>query len=82
MGNNTGQKHVGRQKGTPNKLTRELRSILKDVLHQEMEQLQERLDELQPKDRMDALLKLMPYVFPKLTNISHSESEPIDWKIE
>ena len=47
-----------------------------------MEQLQERLDELQPKDRMDALLKLMPYVFPKLTNISHSESEPIDRRIE
>ena len=32
MANTTGQKHGGRKKGTPNRLTRELRTILKDVL--------------------------------------------------
>ena len=31
MANTTGKKFGGRQKGTPNKLTKELRSALKDV---------------------------------------------------
>ena len=66
MANTTGQKHGGRKKGTPNRLTRELRTILKDVLYQEMEHLEERLNDLDPKDRMQIILKLMPYVFPKV----------------
>jgi hypothetical protein len=32
MANITGKKYGGRQKGTPNKLTKELRSILKNSL--------------------------------------------------
>ena len=31
MANSTGIKHGGRKKGTPNRLTRELRDVLKDV---------------------------------------------------
>ena len=33
MANTTGKKHGGRKKGTPNRLTRELRTILKDVFY-------------------------------------------------
>jgi hypothetical protein len=32
MANTTGKKYGGRQKGTPNKLTKELRTLLKDKL--------------------------------------------------
>ena len=76
MANTTGQKHGGRKKGTPNRLTRELRTILKDVLYQEMEQLEERLNDLDPKDRMQIILKLMPYVFPKVETVHPKEGEP------
>jgi hypothetical protein len=79
MANNTRKKYGGRQKGTPNKLTKELRSVLKDILYQELEQIQERLDALKPRERVELLIKLMPYVLPKVTSISHTTNEPLDW---
>ena len=60
MANTTGNKYGGRQKGTPNRLTKELRTLLKDILYQELEQVQERLELLEPKERIELLIKLMP----------------------
>jgi hypothetical protein len=79
MANNTRKKYGGRQKGTPNKLTKELRSVLKDILYQELEQIQEHLDALKSKERIELLIKLMPYVLPKVTSVSHTTNEPLDW---
>jgi hypothetical protein len=79
MANTTGNKYGGREKGTPNRMTKELRSVLKDVLFEEIEALQERLDALKPKERVELLIKLMPYALPKVTTISHTTNEPLDW---
>jgi len=79
MANTTGNKYGGRQKGTPNIITKELRSVLKDVLYKELEQIQEHLETLNPKERLELLIKLMPYVLPKVTSISHNTNEPLDW---
>ena len=79
MANTTGKKYGGREKGTPNRMTKELRAILKDVLYEEIETLQERLDSLNPKDRVELLIKLMPYALPKTTSVSHTINEPLDW---
>ena len=79
MANNTGKKYGGREKGTPNRMTKELRSVLKDVLYEDMEALQERLDTLKTKERVELLIKLMPYVLPKVTSVSHTTNEPLDW---
>ena len=79
MANTTGIKYGGRQKGTPNKLTKELRSVLKDVLYQELEQIQTHLDSLKPKERVELVIKLIPYILPKVTTISHTTNEPLDW---
>ena len=76
MANTTGKKFGGREKGTPNKLTRELRTVLKDILYDEIERLPHRLDELEAKDRLELLVKLMPYVFPKVQSVSPSADEP------
>ena len=78
MANNTGLKYGGRQKGTPNRLTKELRAILKEALHKELESIGERLEQLEPKERLEVLIKLMPFVFPKMNTMSHSMDEPID----
>ena len=64
--------------GTPNIMTKELRSVLKDILYQELEEVQERFKLLEPKERIELLIKLMPYVLPKVTSISHTTNEP-DW---
>ena len=79
MANTTGKKYGGRVKGTPNRMTKELRSVLKDILYQELEEVQERFKLLEPKERIELVIKLMPYVLPKVTNISHTTNEPLDW---
>ena len=79
MANTTGKKFGGRQKGTPNKLTKELRSVLKDVLYEEIDRLPERLNELETKERLELVIKLMPFVFPKVQSVLQSVDEPISW---
>jgi len=79
MANTTGKKFGGREKGTPNKLTKELRTVLKDLIYDELNSLGKRLEKLEPKERVELIIKLMPYVFPKLEKISHTTNEPMEW---
>ena len=79
MANTTGIKHGGRQKGTPNRLTRELRVVLKDVVYQELSLVQENLSKLDPKDRIDLLIKLIPFVCPKVKSENYNLNEPLDF---
>ena len=79
MANNTGSKYGGRKKGTPNRLTKELRAILKEALHKELETIGDQLEQLEPKERLEVLIKLMPFVFPRMNTISHSMDEPVDF---
>ena len=81
MANTTGNKYGGRQKGTPNRMTKELRSVLKNILYQEINDIEERFNLLEPKERIELLIKLIPYILPKVTNISHKEDEPLDWTL-
>ncbi len=82
MANTTGKKYGGRMKGTPNKLTKEIRSVLKDILFYELENIEENLNSLEPKDRIELVIKMMPFVLPKVQQISHSTNEPMDWGID
>ena len=79
MANTTGLKYGGREKGAPNRLTKELRAILKEALHKELKSIGERLEQLEPKERLEVLIKLMPFVFPRMNSMSHSMDEPVDF---
>ena len=79
MANTTGKKYGGRQKGTPNRMTKELRVLLKDIIYQELEEVQERFSLLEPRQRIELIIKLTPYILPKVNNISHTTNEPLDW---
>jgi hypothetical protein len=57
-------------------LTNELRNNLKEVIQKELKQLQEQLEGLDPKERLNVLCKLMPYVFPKVDAVHLKEGEP------
>ena len=77
MANTTGKKFGGRQKGTPNRLTKDLRTILKDLIYEELETLQERLSQLETQQRLEVIIKLLPYVLPKVSPASHTTDEPV-----
>lgn len=79
-----GFKTGGRSIGTPNKLTKELRVLLKDVLFKELYELHVHLDKLQPKERLEIIIKLMPYVMPRIETIQMEKGEGSfnDWNTE
>lgn len=55
----------GRVKGTPNKTTQTTKEWIQAILDDNQEQIREDLKKLAPKDRVNALLGLLPYVVPK-----------------
>ena len=79
--NNTGLKYGGRQLGTPNKLTNELRNVLKDILLEELGSIKNKLDTLDTKDRLDVIIRLMPYAMPKIDSVEYhiGEGGQFDW---
>ena len=78
MANTSGKKYGGRQKGTPNRLTKELRTILKNVLYNELENIEQLLESLEPKERVELVIKLIPFILPKVDKIGHTYNEPFD----
>jgi len=60
-------------------LTAELRDTLKTIMQNEIEKLPETLEQIEPKERVNLICKLMPFVFPKLNTISATEGEPLQW---
>jgi hypothetical protein len=68
----------GRPKGVPNRLTKELRSLLKDVIAGEIERLPEYFAELKPKERVELLAKILPYAMPRMEAASYTVGEPFN----
>ena len=78
-----GIKTGGRQKGTPNKTTAELRDTIKQLINEAI--TPEFLASLTPEKRAEIIIKLLPFVLPKYTDIaqdSEGEKQPqivINW---
>ena len=67
----------GRGQGTPNRTTAELKAAIKLFVDAELENVQDLLSELTPKERLDVLCKLIPYVLPKQTELVTDNSKEI-----
>jgi hypothetical protein len=65
-----GQKTGGRTAGTPNKVSGELRNTLKAIVASELESLPQTLGELPPRERLELVIKLLPFCMPKVESIS------------
>ena len=50
-------------------LVKDLSQQLKDWLQEEIDQLPEYLSELEPKDRLNFVAKLIPYIMPKVEKV-------------
>jgi len=57
----------------------DLRDNLKEIMKKEIEGLSNQLEALEPKDRLNFVIKLMPYVFPKVETVSASEC--LNWNL-
>jgi len=66
MANTTGKKFGGRQKGTPNKITSEIREKYSILVNSNIERLKEDLNKLDPKDRIKMIMELSKFVIPTL----------------
>jgi len=67
------QKTGGRQKNTPNKLTSELKNIIKQIVSNQLDKLDAELETLTPEKRIDFTIKLMQFILPKTTNLNIGE---------
>ncbi len=60
-----GQKTGGRQKGTPNKATKEIRDFFTNFFNDNKELFTQDILSLEPMQRLSILPKIMPFVMPK-----------------
>jgi hypothetical protein len=72
-----GKKTGGRTVGTPNKVTSELRKTLKSIIAAELDALPETLADLPARERLDLVIKLLPFCLPKVNTISGTYDR--DW---
>ena len=80
MANNTGKKFGGREQGTPNRTTAELKTAFQNLLDVNIDKMQKDLQKLTPKERTHVLLKLADFVLPKVQSVQ-SDSADFDHEI-
>lgn len=76
-----GKKTGGRKPGTPNKISKDIRILLKNILYSELENLPSYLDKLEPKDRALVIIKLTQIAIPALDSVNYQFDElPDDYE--
>ncbi|GHT00790.1 hypothetical protein AGMMS50276_27470 [Synergistales bacterium] len=63
------KKTGGRAKGTPNKVTSEVKTWLSELIDSNRKQIERDLKALEPKDRLNILEKFMQYTVPKMQSV-------------
>jgi hypothetical protein len=76
------QRIGGRQKGTPNKITNEIREILNRLLSAELPNLERYISEIEkPEHKAKLIIDLLPYVTPKYQSIDFGSETIMDGTI-
>ena len=65
----------GKPKGATSKQNKEIRERFKMLLDNNLDQIEDDLQKLNSKDRIDAILNLAGYVVPKLKAVEHRPEE-------
>jgi hypothetical protein len=78
-----GTRQNGRTPGSVNRTTKEVRERFKTLLDSNFETIEQDLQQLEPKDRINAILQLAKFVLPQLRSIEiadvkQREFEPIE----
>lgn len=70
-----GHKRIGgRKKGTPNAVTANVQKGIAEIVNGNIDTLREDLKAMTPKDRVDAIAKLLPYVVPRKVEADITEN--------
>jgi hypothetical protein len=64
-----GERPIGRAKGTPNKVTKNTKELIANIVDKLAENYLEDIEAMKPSERMDMLSKLLEYIVPKLGRI-------------
>ena len=67
------EKGKGRPKNSPNKVTSDARQLFKDLLQNNLQQLENDFKALKPIERVNATLKLATFILPTLKSIELKE---------
>lgn len=59
-------------------MTQEMRESLKKTFQNEVDQLPDLLNQLEPKERISVIIKMMPYLLPSVKAVHYTEGEPMD----
>lgn len=60
---------------------KDLRESLKELMQLEIDKLPNLLEQLEPKERINVICRLMPFVYPKLEAINARDGEPLSWDL-
>ena len=73
----------GRPIGSQNKVTKEMRESLKLIFDNELSLLQANLETLEPKDRINFLVSILPYMISKMpTETIITETQPLRFQFD
>jgi hypothetical protein len=61
----------GRKKGTPNKVTSEVKEAFSKLLENNIEKLQADIDKLEPKQRLDVILQIAKFIIPTMKAVEY-----------
>jgi hypothetical protein len=72
----------GRPKGALNKTSIQTKELIEKLVSSELKNIDGLLEQLEPKERVDAIIKLLAYVIPKNSHIEidspiHHQLQPI-----
>ncbi len=72
----------GRQKGTSNKLTGTVKEMITQFIENEVRHLPGLLNQMEPKEKADLVLKLLPYIIPKIASVDApmEKTQRFDWQ--
>jgi hypothetical protein len=72
----------GRPIGSQNKVTKEMRESLKLIFDNELSLLKANLETLEPKDRINFLVSILPYMISKMPTETIINEQPLPARFE
>jgi len=73
----------GRPVGSENKTTKETRKLLLRLLSDQLEGIPELLEKIEdPEKKLNLIIKILPFVIPRLETESYKSFEPMDWDLD